>query len=128
MNARCLRKIGKPHRVHTDIPHSMNLSVLRRVVAHAVEHGDLFVLANTHSMVTAFLRANIHTHDNHPTIEKLIRLVCIMSAIMRRMVGSLAAACTHDANQMRALVESTRRMCVTSVEMRRMFAKVVVIV
>jgi hypothetical protein len=114
----------------------MDPLVLRRIVAHvkyAVKHGDLFVLANTHSMVTAFLRANIQTHSSRPAVEKLIRIVCIMSAIMRRMVGSLAAACacTHDANQtthakLRDLVESTRRMCVTSVEMRRMFAKVVV--
>ena len=110
----------------------MDPLVLQRIVAHvkyAVKQGDLFVLANTHSMVTAFLRANIQTRNGHPAVEKLIRIVCIMSAIMRRMVGSMVAACTHNTTQtmhakLRDLVESTRRMCVTSVEMRRMFAKV----
>ena len=110
--------------------------VLRNAVAYAkfaVKHGDIVVLVHTHSTVTAFLRANINARNSnsHPTVEKLIRLVCIMSAIMRRMVGSLvdACACTLDTNQttthtkLCSLVESTKRMCVMSVEMRRMFAK-----
>lgn len=108
--------------------------VLRNAVAYvkfAVKHGDIVVLVHTHSTVTAFLRANINARNSksHPTVEKLIRLVCIMSAIMRSMVGSLvdACACTHDADQtthakLCSLAESTRRMCAMSVEMRRMFA------